>query len=61
LSFMCFANCNLYLGYSKFLGKYPLISEYISFEFFCDWVTSLRIMPSRSREPGFLSSLPRML
>jgi hypothetical protein len=32
----------LYLGYSKFLGKYPLISEYISCEFFCDWVTSLR-------------------
>jgi hypothetical protein len=25
LSFMSFANCNLYLGYSKFLGEYPLI------------------------------------
>ena len=42
LSFMCFANYNLYLGYSKFLGWYPLISEYISFEFFCDWVTSFK-------------------
>jgi hypothetical protein len=48
LSFMCFANCNLYLGYPKFLGYYPLISEYISCEFFCDWVTSLRMIPSRS-------------
>ena len=48
LSFMCLATCILYLGCPKFLGYYPLISEYISFEFFCDWVTSLRIMPSRS-------------
>jgi hypothetical protein len=47
LSFICFVNCILYLGYSKFLGYYPLISEYISCEFFCDWVTSLRMMPSR--------------
>jgi hypothetical protein len=29
-------------------GQYPLISEYILCEFFCDWVTSLRMMPSRS-------------
>jgi hypothetical protein len=36
------------LGHIKFLGLYPLISEYISFEFFCDCVTSLRMMPSRS-------------
>jgi hypothetical protein len=48
LSFMCFANCILYLGYSNFLVNYPLISEYKSCEFFCDWVTSLSIMPSRS-------------
>ena len=47
LSFMYFENCILYLGYSKFLGYYPLLSEYISCEFFCDWVTSLRMMPSR--------------
>jgi hypothetical protein len=48
LSFMCIAHCILYLGYSKFLGEYPLINEYISCEFFCYWVTSLRMMPSRS-------------
>jgi hypothetical protein len=48
LSFICFADCILYLGYSKFLGEYPLISEYISCEFFCDWIMSLRMMPSRS-------------
>ena len=48
LSFMCFTNCILYLGYSKFLGKYPLISEYILCEFLCDRVTSLRLIPSRS-------------
>ena len=35
--------CKLYPGYSKFLGQYPLISE-----FFCDWVTSLRLISSRS-------------
>jgi hypothetical protein len=40
--------CKLYLGYSKFLGEYPLISEYISCVFFCDWVTSFRmIYPDR--------------
>jgi hypothetical protein len=46
LSFMCFTNCTLYLGYSKFLGYYPRISEYISCEFFCDWVTSLNFEES---------------
>jgi hypothetical protein len=40
--------CKLYLGYSKFLGQYQLISESISCEFFCDWVTSLIMIPSRS-------------
>jgi hypothetical protein len=40
--------CKLYPGYSKFLDSYPLISEGMSCMFFCDWVTSLRMMPSRS-------------
>ena len=40
--------CELYLGCSKFLGKYPLISEYIPCVFFCDWVTSLRMIFSTS-------------
>jgi hypothetical protein len=48
LNFMCFTNCILYLGYSKFLGKYSLISDYILCEFFWDWVISLKMMPSRS-------------
>jgi hypothetical protein len=39
--------CKLYLGYSKFLGEYPLISECISCVFFCDWVTSLWMISSR--------------
>jgi hypothetical protein len=42
LNFMRLASCILYLGYPKFLGYYPLISEYILCEFLCDWVTSLR-------------------
>ena len=40
--------CKLYLGYSKFLSQYPLISECISCVFCCDWVTSLRMLSSRS-------------
>ena len=48
LNFMRLASCILYLGYPKFLGYYPLISEYILCEFLCDWVTSLRMIPSRS-------------
>ena len=48
LNFMCLASCILYLGYPKFLGYYPLISEYILCEFLCDWVTSLRMIPNRS-------------
>ena len=40
--------CKLYFGYSKFLGLYPLISEYVSYELFCDLVTSLRMLFSRS-------------
>jgi hypothetical protein len=40
--------CKLYLGYSKFLGYYPLISEGILCVFFCDQVTSLRMISSRS-------------
>jgi hypothetical protein len=39
--------CELYLGYSKLLDYYALIGEYISWEFFCDWVTSLRMISSR--------------
>jgi hypothetical protein len=56
LSFMC---CKLYLGYSKFLGKDPLISECISCVFFCDWVTSLRMISSRSIHfpKNFINSL----
>ena len=45
LNFMRLASCILYLGYPKFLGYYPLISEYILCEFLCDWVTSFRIYP----------------
>jgi hypothetical protein len=45
---MRLASCILYLGYPKFLGYYPLISEYILCEFLCDWVTSLRMIPSSS-------------
>jgi hypothetical protein len=39
----------LYLGYSRLLGYYPLISECISSDFFCDSVTSLRMISSRYR------------
>jgi hypothetical protein len=35
------------VGSSMFLGYYPLISECISNDFFCDWVTSLRMRSSR--------------
>ena len=35
--------CELYLGYSELLGKYPLISEYIPWVFFCVWVISFLI------------------
>jgi hypothetical protein len=38
----------LYLVYSELLGSYPLISECISYVFFCDWVTSLSMMYCRS-------------
>jgi hypothetical protein len=30
LSFICLANCILYLGYSKFLGKYLLLKFFIN-------------------------------
>ena len=46
LSFMRLANCILYLGYPKFLGKYPVIIECISRELFYDWITSLKIISS---------------
>ena len=42
LSFICFANCILGI-----LSFWALISECISSEFFCDWVTSLRMISSR--------------
>jgi hypothetical protein len=45
--------CELYLGYSEFLDDYPLISECIPCVFFCDWVTSLRMISSRSISLGF--------
>jgi hypothetical protein len=49
--------CKLYLGYSELLGS--LISEYISGVFFCDWVTSLRRISSRSIHlcKNFMNSL----
>jgi hypothetical protein len=49
----------LYLGYSKFLGQYPHIRECISYVFFCDWVTSLRMVSSRSIHlaKNFITSL----
>ena len=49
--------CKLYLGYSKFLGKYPLINEYISCEFLCDRVTSLRMISSIHLPKNFINSL----
>jgi hypothetical protein len=56
LTFICVANCILGI---LFLGKYLLVSECISCEFFCDWVTSLRIVPYRSiyLPKNFLNSL----
>jgi hypothetical protein len=45
LSFTCFTNCILGI---LFLGKYRLVSECISCEFLCDWVTSLRMISYRS-------------
>jgi hypothetical protein len=49
----------LYLGYSELVGYYPLISECISFVFFCDWVTSLRMISSRyiHLSKNFINSL----
>ena len=51
--------CELYRGYSKLLGYYPLINECISCVFFCDWVTSLRMISSRSNHlpKNFMNSL----
>ena len=40
--------CKLYLGYSKFLDYYLLISDCISCVFFCDCVTLLSMISSRS-------------
>jgi len=57
-SFMCFAN--YILGILSFWANiYPLISEYISSEFFCDCVTSIRVIPSRSIHlpTNFINSL----
>ena len=36
--------CKLYLGYSEFLGYYPLISERILSVFFCDWTIWLPVL-----------------
>jgi hypothetical protein len=51
--------CELYLGYSELLGYYPLISECIPCVFFCDWITSLRIIFSSSTHlpVNFMKSL----
>jgi hypothetical protein len=52
--------CELYLGYSELLGsEYPLISECIPYVFFCDWVTSLRMIFSSSiyLPKNFINSL----
>jgi hypothetical protein len=48
LSFMCFANC--ILGILSFWTNIHFsVSTYqVSFFFLCDWVTSLRMIPSRS-------------
>jgi len=40
--------CEFFLRYSKLLGSYPFISENIPFVFFCNWVTSLRMIFSSS-------------
>jgi hypothetical protein len=45
LIFLCFAIC--ILGILGFWANYPLISECISSDFFCDWVTLLRMISSR--------------
>jgi hypothetical protein len=57
LSFMCFAN--YILGILSFWANIPLFSECIPCVFFCDWVTSLRMMPSRSIHlpKNFINSL----
>jgi hypothetical protein len=51
--------CKLYLGYSELLGQYPLINVCISYVFFCEWVTSLRMISSISIHlyKYFISSL----
>jgi hypothetical protein len=50
-----------YLGYSKLLDYYPLISNCIPCVFFCDWVASLRMifsssihLPKNFMDPSFL-------
>ena len=45
LIFLCFGCC--ILGILGFWANYPLISECISSDFFCDWVTLLRMISSR--------------
>ena len=51
--------CELYLGYSELLGYYPLISEYILCVLLCDWVSSLRMIFSKSIHlpKNFMNSL----
>ena len=55
-SFMRFANSILS---SLFGGSYLLISQYISYVFFCDWITTLRKISSRYMllPKKFISSL----
>jgi hypothetical protein len=57
LSFMCSVNC--ILGIPGVWANYPLISKRISCVFFCDWVTSLRMIFSSSihLSKNFMKSL----
>jgi hypothetical protein len=51
--------CEFYSGCFELFAKYSLISEYILCVFFCDWVTSLRVIFSSSTHltKNFIKSL----
>ena len=49
--------CKLYLGYSKLMS---LISECLPCLFFCDWVTSLKMIFSSCEVITFEKCLPRV-
>jgi hypothetical protein len=49
--------CELYLVYSELWGYYPLISKCITLVFFCDLVTSLRMMENFLNQTSIIYAL----